>query len=170
VPDVRWTGSGPERPRLCSVPCRKRAELDARVERRAAVFQASVVDVADRDQILRWLTAAPRLESVSACRILLEELRRDGGSPAGIASVIDELSAKRKGARSSADREPSAAQTPSVEKCRAGVLTQSPRQVCWMRLEFGPGVFGSLDQGSTVRRGAGDGSGGVWREVGMLVV
>jgi hypothetical protein len=66
----------------------------------AQAFQASVVDVADRDQILRWLTAAPRLESVSACRILLEEPRRDGGSPAGIESVIDELSAKRKGARS----------------------------------------------------------------------
>jgi hypothetical protein len=32
-----------------------------------------------------------------------------------------------------------------------------------MRLEIGPGVFGSLDQGSTVRKGAGDGSGGVWR-------
>jgi endogenous inhibitor of DNA gyrase (YacG/DUF329 family) len=80
----------------CSPACRKAAELDARAERKVAAFQASVADVATSRDLLLWLTAAARRGSVAACRILLEELRRDRAGETVISgSIIDELAAKR---------------------------------------------------------------------------
>jgi hypothetical protein len=84
----------------CSPTCRKAAEVGRRATRRVSEFQASVSDVADRAEILLLLSAAARRGSVSACRVLLEELRRDGGEPAVapsvIDSIIDEVAAKRR--------------------------------------------------------------------------
>ena len=63
----------------CSPRCRKRAELDARLERKGAAFAAVAGDapIADRDEVLRLLSVAIKRGSVTAARILLEELRRD---------------------------------------------------------------------------------------------
>jgi hypothetical protein len=50
--------------------------------------------IADRDEILRLLSAAARRGNVPAMRLLLEELRRDGEEHA-TPSIIDELASKR---------------------------------------------------------------------------
>jgi hypothetical protein len=52
--------------------------------------------VADREELLKLLTAAARKGNVPAMRILLEESRRDGSDEAAPAGIIDELATKRK--------------------------------------------------------------------------
>ena len=77
----------------CSPEHRRRAEHDARRQRRLETFEAAICDVHTRDDVLDLLWASARTGSVLAAKTLLEELRRDGeGAPAG---VIDELVAKR---------------------------------------------------------------------------
>jgi hypothetical protein len=80
----------------CSVACRRRAERDKAKAERIERFRALVDDVADRQEILELLSAAAKMGSVLAAKTLLDELRRDPGSP-GEPSIIDELAAKRRG-------------------------------------------------------------------------
>ena len=76
--------------------CRKQAELDSRATRRIAEFAEAEVDdqVATREQLLKLATIAARRGSMAAVRLLLEEFRRDGGSP-GKTDFMDELAKRR---------------------------------------------------------------------------
>jgi predicted nucleic acid-binding Zn ribbon protein len=80
----------------CSVRCRKAAERQRVHARQVAEFTAAAADIprtGDRAEVLRLLTVAARLGSVTACKILLEELRRDGEVPRR--DFIDELATRR---------------------------------------------------------------------------
>jgi hypothetical protein len=83
----------------CGPRCRRAAERRRLRDRRVQEFTAAAADVpktGDRAEVLGLLTVAAKLGSVTACKILLEELRRAPEDP-GEPSVIDELAAKRKG-------------------------------------------------------------------------
>ena len=79
----------------CSPECRRRAEHDARRQRRLEKFEAAIGDVATRHGVLVLLSAAARTGSVLAAKTLLEELGRDGEDTAKSGSVIDELARMR---------------------------------------------------------------------------
>jgi hypothetical protein len=79
--------------------CRKRAELDKRTARKIAAFAVVDVDgpVGTREQLLELAWVAARRGSVSAMRLLLEELRRDGDDDVFASpSIFDELEARRR--------------------------------------------------------------------------
>ena len=80
----------------CSVSCRKRAEREKAKARRVAEFTAAangIEPTGDRAEVLALLMVSAKLGSVSAMRILLEELRRDGEVPP--TDFIDELARRR---------------------------------------------------------------------------
>ena len=86
--------------RYCGPRCRKAAERGRARAKAAEEFVAAAVDVpktGDRAEVLALLTVAAKLGSVTACRILLEELRRDGNEGSSReADFIDELAKRRK--------------------------------------------------------------------------
>jgi len=84
--------------RYCSVRCRKAAERQRERDRMTAEFVAAAADIpqtGDRVEVLRLLSVAARLGSITACKILLDELRRDGGGTVPAPSIIDELATRR---------------------------------------------------------------------------
>jgi hypothetical protein len=81
----------------CSVACRRRAEREKAKERRIAEFTeaaSGIEPTGDRAEVLQLLMVAAKLGSVSAAKILLDELRRD--APAHPPDIIDELLARRR--------------------------------------------------------------------------
>jgi hypothetical protein len=84
--------------RYCSPRCRKAAERGRARAKAAEEFAAAAADIpktGDRAEVLALLMVSAKAGSVMACKILLEELRRDGEVPP--TDFIDELARRRDG-------------------------------------------------------------------------
>jgi hypothetical protein len=83
----------------CGPRCRKVAERQRLRARRVAEFTEAASGIEpsrDRAEVLQLLMVAARLGSVSAAKILLDELRRDGPALAPT-DFIDEVTRRRHG-------------------------------------------------------------------------
>jgi predicted nucleic acid-binding Zn ribbon protein len=101
LPEAASTG----RPRLyCSSVCRSRAARDRQRTQREAAFVATYEEHYGRmpaspigtvEELRQLLMTSVRLGSVTAAKILLDDLRRDGGGPPQAPDFIDELTRRR---------------------------------------------------------------------------
>jgi predicted nucleic acid-binding Zn ribbon protein len=84
----------------CGPRCKKAAEVQRRRARRVEEFTAAAADIpktGDRAEVLALLMVAAKLGSVTAAKILLDELRRDEVIRGDVVpSVIDELASRRR--------------------------------------------------------------------------
>jgi hypothetical protein len=92
---VKFRATGEFLIRLDALAARHGGNRSAAIK--AAVMRASMEagelpEVASRDEVLRLLGVRAREGHIGACKVLLEELRRDAAAPRGV-SLRDELAA-----------------------------------------------------------------------------